>query len=455
MTFAPTIWALALLSLSTIATAETAVPTTSNPSSTPAARPADTKLNIQRWQLDNGAKVLLVERHELPLVDIDVAFDAGIRRDDPKKIGVADFAGAQMDMGAGSLSEEDIRQQSSDLAVTVASYSGMERAGIRIRSLSEATTLQPTLALANTILTQPRYDASVLKREQDRSVLSLKQNETNPQFLGSRAITRLDYPTHPYGYSARESEASIRAVSAADLKRFHQRYFRPHTAVISIVGDMNRADAERVAKQLLAGLPQDKIALPALAPVPIKGKQTTKIAHPASQAHLMLGLPVFSRDDPDYFPLLVGNYTLGAGGFDSLLMEELRDKRGYTYGASSDLEPMQQKGEFSISMSTKKANATDALKVTKQVLKDYIAHGPTEAQLQQAKNNIIGGFPRRFDTNGKLLTWLGTIGFYDLPSDWLDTYTHKVDALTTEQVRDAWQRRIKADDLNVVIVGGQ
>lgn len=450
MKFTPTVLAIALASCSSMVLADTVATPTTKTQAAPTYQ-----LNIQRWQLDNGAKVLLVERHGVPIVDIDVAFDAGSRRDEANKLGVADFAGALMDMGAGNLSEEDIRKQSSDLAVTVASYAGIERAGVRIRSLSAEPTLQATLQLANTILAQPRYDDSVLKREQDRSVLSLKQNETNPQFLGNRAITRLDYPSHPYGYGARESEQSIRAVSSKDLHGFHQRYFRPQTAVISIVGDVNRSQAEQMAKQLLAGLPTDTIAIKPIAPVKVKGGQTTNIAHPASQAHLVLGLPVFSRDDPDYFPLLVGNYTLGGGGFDSLLMQELRDKRGFTYGASSSLEPMQQKGEFSISMSTKKANTNDALKVTKQVLADYIAQGPSEAQLQQAKDNIIGGFPMRFDTNSKLLTWLGTVGFYNLPSDFLDTYTHKVQALTTEQVREAWQRRIKPDDLNVVIVGAE
>ena len=447
----PTLLALALCSMAWTAQAET-IPATPLQAATPVK---SHNINIQRWQLDNGAKVLLVERHELAMVDIDVAFDAGTRRDAANKIGVADYAGALMDMGAGDLSEEDIRKQSSDLAVTVASYAGLERAGVRIRSLSAAPTLTPTLALANTILTQPRYEAAVLKREQDRSVLSLKQNETNPQFLGSRAMTRLNYPKHPYGYSAWENEKTIRAITVADLKRFHAQHFRPQTAVISIVGDMNRSQAEAMAKTLLAGLPQEPIKLKPVAAVPVKGGQTTEIAHPASQAHLSLGLPVFTRDDPDYFPLLIGNYTLGAGGFDSLLMQELRDKRGYTYGAYSNLEPLAQKGEFTISMSTKKASAVDSLKVTRQVVQDYIAQGPTDAQLQQAKANIIGGFPMRFDTNGKLLSWLGTIGFYDLPSDYLDTYTQKVQALTTAQIRDAWQRRIKVEDLNVVVVGGE
>ena len=451
MRHAPTLLALALCSVVAVAHAETIAATPLQAATAVKSH----NINIQRWQMDNGAKVLLVERHELPLVDIDVAFDAGTRRDAANKIGVADYAGALMDMGAGDLSEEDIRKQSSDLAVTVASYAGLERSGVRIRSLSEAKTLQPTLALANTILTQPRYEAAVLKREQDRSVLSLKQNETNPQFLGNRAMTRLNYPKHPYGYSAWENEKTIRAIKVADLQRFHAQYFRPQTAVISIVGDLNRSQAEQVAATLLAGLPQDKIALAPIAAVPVKGGQTTTIAHPASQAHLALGLPVFTRDDPDYFPLLIGNYTLGAGGFDSLLMQELRDKRGYTYGASSSLEPLQQKGEFSINMSTKKASAADALKVSKEVVSQYVAQGPTEAQLQQAKANIIGGFPMRFDTNAKLLSWLGTIGFYNLPSDYLDTYTQKVNALTTEQIREAWQRRIKVNDLNVVVVGGE
>ncbi|UOO91095.1 insulinase family protein [Vitreoscilla massiliensis] len=451
MRYTPTLLALAVCSMVAVAHADT-IPATPLQAASPVK---SHNINIQRWQMDNGAKVLLVERHELPLVDIDVAFDAGTRRDAANKIGVADYAGALMDMGAGDLSEEDIRKQSSDLAVTVASYAGLERSGVRIRSLSEAKTLQPTLALANTILTKPRYEAAVLKREQDRSVLSLKQNETNPQFLGNRAMTRLNYPKHPYGYSAWENEKTIRAIKVADLQRFHAQYFRPQTAVISIVGDMNRSQAEQVATTLLAGLPQDKIALAPIAAVPVKGGQTTAIAHPASQAHLALGLPVFTRDDPDYFPLLIGNYTLGAGGFDSLLMQELRDKRGYTYGAGSSLEPLQQKGEFSINMSTKKASATDALKVTKEVVSAYVANGPTEAQLQQAKANIIGGFPMRFDTNAKLLSWLGTIGFYNLPSDYLDTYTQKVNALTTAQIREAWQRRIKVNDLNVVVVGGE
>lgn len=411
------------------------------------------QLNIQSWTLQNGAKILLVERHALPIVDINVAFDAGSRRDDAQKIGVADFAGSLMDMGAGKWNEEDIRRLSSDWAVTVSSFSETEQAGIRIRSLSHKKTLQDALKLGQTILSQPTYPQAVLQREQDRAVLGWKQNQTDPQFLASQAMTRLNYPQHPYGYWAQENEASIKAITRQDLLDFHKRYFRPSTAVVSIVGDVNRSQANKIATQLLADLPQQTVKLSDIPAVSLHKSQNVHINHPASQTRLELSLPVISRDDPDYFALLIGNYTLGAGGFDSLLMKELRDKRGFTYGAYSHFNPMAQKGTFSIGLSTQVANAPEALKVTQQVLADYIAQGPTEAQLQQAKNNIIGGFPMRFDTNNKLLGWLSTIGFYELPLDYLDTYPQKVQALTTEQIRDAWQRRLKVEDLNVVTVG--
>ncbi|UOO92450.1 M16 family metallopeptidase [Vitreoscilla stercoraria] len=425
--------------------------TTTTPSTIAQTNPH--QLHIQSWHLKNGAKVLLVERHALPIVDINVAFDAGSRRDDAQKIGVANFAGSLMDMGAGKWNEEDIRRLSSDWAVTVSSFSDTEQAGIRIRSLSQPQTLQDALKLGQTILSRPTYPQTVLTREQDRAVLGWKQNQTDPQFLSSQAMTRLNYPQHPYGYWAQENEASIRAIKRQDLLDFHHRYFRPSTAVVSIVGDINRSQAQKIATELLADLPQQKLKLPNIAAVPLHKGQTTHIHHPASQTHLDLSLPVISRDDVDYFALLIGNYTLGAGGFDSLLMKELRDNRGFTYGAYSHFNPMAQKGTFSIGLSTQAANAPEALKVTKQVLADYIAQGPTEAQLQQAKNNIIGGFPMRFDTNNKLLGWLSTIGFYQLPLDYLDTYPQKVQALTTEQIRDAWQRRLKVEDLNVVTVG--
>ena len=159
------------------------------------------------------------------------------------------------------------------------------------------------------------------------------------------------------------------------------------------------------------------------------------------------------RIDPDYFPLLVGNYVLGGGGFDSRILKEIRQKRGLAYSAYSYFIPYQQPGPFTIGVQTKKADAAEALKVLHETLDKFIKDGPTEAELKQAKNNIVLGFPLRIDSNRKILDYLGVIGFYDLPLTYLEDYPRAVSKVTVAQVRDAFRRRVDPDNMVTVIVG--
>nr|WP_230371429.1 insulinase family protein [Paludibacterium denitrificans] len=168
---------------------------------------------------------------------------------------------------------------------------------------------------------------------------------------------------------------------------------------------------------------------------------------------MAVGMAVLKRDDPDYFPLVVGNYILGGGGFDSRLMKEVRDQRGLTYGVSSEFEPLQQAGPFTISLSTRNEQAAQALQVVRQTLQHYVQDGPTAAELEQAKANIIGSFPLRFDSNRKLLSYLALIGQYQLPLTYLDDYVRQVKSVTVQQVHEARQRRVNPAALHTVVVG--
>lgn len=159
------------------------------------------------------------------------------------------------------------------------------------------------------------------------------------------------------------------------------------------------------------------------------------------------------RIDPDYFALYVGNYILGGGGFVSRLTEEVREKRGLVYSVYSYFMPMQEIGPFQIGLQTKKEQAEDALKLVHETLDNFIKNGVTDKELQAAKANIIGGFPLRIDSNGKILDYLSVIGFYDLPLTYLDDYNKKVAAVTTAQIKDAFSRRIDTQKLVTVIVG--
>jgi zinc protease len=220
-----------------------------------------------------------------------------------------------------------------------------------------------------------------------------------------------------------------------------------------MMGDISRAQAEAIAEQLTAQLPSG--AAPAAPPeVAMKipaGEQ--RIAHPASQSHILLGAPGMARSDPDYFALYVGNHILGGGGFVSRLMHEVREKRGLAYSVYSYFMPTKQPGVFQIGLQTRKDQADGALQLVRDTLAEFVAKGPTGKELIAARQNIVGGFPLRIDSNRKILDYLGIIGFYDLPLTYLDDFTRRVEQVTVAQVHDAFKRRVDPQAMATVIVG--
>ena len=167
---------------------------------------------------------------------------------------------------------------------------------------------------------------------------------------------------------------------------------------------------------------------------------------------VLIGLPAIERGNPDFFPLLVGNYTLGGGGFVSRLMKEVRDKRGYAYSVYSYFSPLRQTGPFQIGLQTKRSQSNDAIKLTRDVLDGFLKEGPSADELAAAKANLTGSFPLRLDSNKKILDNVAVIGFYGLPLDWLDRYQEKVQAVTVDDVKQAFSRRVRPTDLITVTV---
>jgi zinc protease len=221
---------------------------------------------------------------------------------------------------------------------------------------------------------------------------------------------------------------------------------------VAIVGDLSIEAAKALAEQLTARLAQGAaVALPA-SPLPALGK-IVRVGHPSTQSHVLLGEAALARDDPDFFPLVVGNYILGGGGFVSRLMTEVRSKHGLAYSVYSYFYPYAQLGPFQVGLQTRRDQANEALKRVQDVIAEFVARGPTEAELKAAKMSLVGGFPLRIDTNRKLVEQLAVIGFYKLPLDWLETYPARLQAVTLDQVRAAFARRVAPEKLAVVVVG--
>lgn len=415
---------------------------------------AQAAVNIQRWKTKEGTQILLVEHHENPIVDMAVSFKgAGSAFDPQNKSEVSEFTAALLTSGTKQLDEEAFNARTNDIAANLASASDLETSSVEMRSLSKPSVLKQSAALFNAALTRPRFDSAAFARLQKQGITTLQQEETDPGFIAGRTLTKLNYPDHPYGRGADITVDTIRNVTLDDVRAFHRTRYGKDNAVVAIVGDISRRRAEKLAEDALKGLPAKSSAGNGAPDVRNHPAQRHNIPFAGEQAQVLLGMPLIKRHDPDYYALVAGNYILGGGSFDSRLMKELRDRHGYTYGVFSTLEPATQAGPFGISFSTQKKNTRAALADARAVVEKFIAEGPTEAELKQAKANITGSFPLRFDTNAKLLDYLSLIGVHDLPDDYLEAYPKAINKLTVAQVRDAWRRRVKFSDLNIVVVG--
>jgi zinc protease len=406
-------------------------------------------VKIEHWLTASGTRVYFVAARALPIVDVQVDFAAGSSFDPPGKSGTASLTRKLLDLGAGDLDETAIAEQMADVGATFAGGADADRASIALRTLAARDKRDPALAVLRSVLHKPRFDASILEREKGRTIAALKEAMTRPDSIGGKAFWAALYPDHPYGRQA--SPESVAAIGREDLLAHHARFFAAANASITLVGDLSRAEAEQVAAAISAGLPSGPAAtLPA--PPTVPAGKTVALPHPASQAHILIGQPMIARGDPDFFPLIVGNYTLGGGGFVSRLMKEVRDKRGYAYSVYSYFSPMRQAGPFQIGLQTKRAQAPEAIKVVRDVLAGFLKDGPTAEELEAAKANLAGSFPLRLDSNKKLLENAATIGFYGLPLDWLDRYQERIRAVTADDVRAAFARHVRAGNLITVTV---
>ncbi|WP_254431892.1 M16 family metallopeptidase [Azonexus fungiphilus] len=406
-------------------------------------------VTIEQWTTANGARVNFVAAPALPMLDVQIDFAAGSMFDPEGKAGLAALTRGVLDLGAGERDETAIAEQLADLGAALGGSADTDRASVTLRTLTARDKLEPALAVLRDVLHRPHFAAAVLEREQARTVTGLKEAMTRPDSIAGKAFWEALYPGHPYGRQA--TPESVAALTRADLVDFHQRLYTAGNASISLVGQLTRAQAERIAEQLSSALPAGTPpALPA-APAPARAA-TQAIAHPASQAHIYLGLPAIERGHPDFYPLLVGNYTLGGGGFVSRLVQEVRDKRGFAYSVYSYFAPMRQAGPFQIGLQTQRKQAREAIKVVRQVLGDFVARGPSAEELAAAKANLSGSFPLRLDSNAKLLANVAVIGFYGLPADYLDHYQANIEAVTVDDVKAAFSRHVRPADLVTVTV---
>lgn len=421
-------------------------------------------LPIQHWTEANGARVWLVESPGIPMVDVQVDFDAGTRRDPAPQAGLAAAAAAMASKGVRggeggepAMDENALGEAWADLGASLSASAERDGLSYSLRSLTDAGLLDRAARLAARQIAQPAFPQDVWQRERARWSASLKEAETRPGTVAGKAFAQAVFGSHPYGQ--RTTPETLARIEVADLQAFHTRYLQACRARVSIVGAVTRAQAQTLAQTLLARLPASDATgcapLPAVPRVQALDKPVEeKIPFASAQAHVLIGQPSFPRKDPDFLALLVGNHILGGGGFTSRLTEEVREKRGLSYSVYSQFSPGLDAGPFAIGLQTRPDQAEQAVKVSREVLARFVAEGPTAAELRAAKDNLIGGFALRIDSNRKLLGNVVNIAWNDLPLDYLEHWTDRVEALTAADIRAALARKLQPDRMVTVVVGG-
>jgi zinc protease len=421
-----------------------------------AAAPAGAILPIQHWQAASGARVYFVENHDLPMLDISVEFPAGAGYDHPAKSGVASMTQRLLRSGAEGMSEDDVSRRMADIGAQLAGRFDADRAGLSVRTLSSGAERRRAIDILARSLRAPSFLGEVLEREKVRLVGSLKEADTKPDTIVYRTFYRLAYREHPYALRASGEVKSVESITREDLLGFHRRHYAGRYAVVALIGDVTRAEAEAIAEEVTRGLPEAGVKEPVLPPVArLAQGASSRVPHHAAQAHILIGAPGIARVDPDYIALYVGNFVLGGGGFVSRITEEVRQKRGLAYSAASYFYPLQREGPFLISMQTRSDQAAQALEVARATLAEFVKNGPTAEELEAAKRNIVDGFPLRIDSNRKIHEHLALIGFYRLPLNYLEDFVQRVERVSAADIRDAFRRRVDPSRMVTVVVAGE
>jgi len=425
---------------------------------------AQAGIPIEHWTQASGVQVFLAQSHGIPMLDVQIDFDAGSRRDPAAQAGLAAVTASMAGKGVlaqgdqPALDENALSEAWADLGASFGAGASQDRMSFSLRTLTYPDLLVKAIQLAARQLGESAFPPAIWQRERETLNAAIKEANTRPATLAARAFNAAVYGPHPYGFEM--TEATLARIGVQDMSAMYHDLILPCRAKVTMVGDVSRAQADGLVTQLFAHLAGPRGAsacpeLPAVADVvPLEQASEQHIAFDSAQAQVLIGQPGFKRDDPDYFALTVGNYILGGGGFVSRLTHEVREKRGLSYSVYSYFAPALHAGAFTLGLQTRPDQAGQAVQVSRDEVANFVAHGPTELELKAAKDNLIGGFALRVDSNRKLLDNMANMAWNKLPLDYLDTWTQQVDKVTVADIKAAFARKLHPGMMATVILGG-
>jgi zinc protease len=411
-------------------------------------------IEIKRMTLSNGAVLLVSPSHQLPMVTISIAFDAGARRDPAGKAGLASLTAASLTQGTKELSEQQFNQKVDFMGSSVGISADRDYSVGGMTSLSKY--LNDTFALLAGALANPGLRDSDIERRRAETVAAIKAEEEQPGYVASVTFDKMIFGDSPYGHPTSGTAESVAKLTPDDVRSFYHEHYKLGNAIIAVTGDVDTDTIKALIEKDLSGLagavaPQTEPAAPVVGP----GLHPNLIDRNVAQATILMGSGGIARSNPDFYKIKVMNYILGAGGFSSRLVKVVRSKAGLAYSVTSAFETGKFPGAFVVSVQTKNKTANEAISLILQQLREIQEKPVTDDELEGAKKFLIGSFPLTLDRQSEITSFMLGIEVYGLGLDYAEHYPKLIGAVTKDDVQDVARKYLHPDALDLVVVANQ
>jgi zinc protease len=415
-----------------------------------AAAPLRAEIDIAEVTTPGGINAWLVEEESIPFVALELRFKGGASLDAPGKRGATNLMVGLLEEGAGDLDSRAFSERAESLAASFEFDVGDDAVSVSARFLTENQ--DEALALLRTALTQPRFDQEAIDRVKAQVVSVIRSDAQDPDSLVGMAFDDMVFGDHPYGSAIEGTEASLEALTRDDLIEAHRGALARDRVYVGAAGDISAEELSEILDTLLSDLPEK--GAPQAADVEVVTEAgVTVVPFDVPQSVAIFGHEGIARDDPDFFAAYVLNEILGGGGFEARLMEEVREKRGLTYGVYSYLVPKDHAALYLGRVSSANDRIAEAIEVIRDEWTKMAENGVTEEELATARTYLTGAYPLRFDGNGPIANILVGMQMDDLPVDYVNTRNDKINEITLEDIKRVAARVLKPEALHFVVVG--
>jgi len=405
----------------------------------------------KRISLENGMVLLLSEKHDIPMVMVNMAIKAGSTAEPEDKPGIASITASLLMQGTSKRPAGRINSEIDFIGGSLSVSGGNDFASASLRVLKKD--LRTGLDLLSDVLMNPVFDQKEIDRKVKEILAEIQRQKEDPDNVAGEAFTKAVYGRHAYGRTSDDVAAYLPKLTRQDVVNFYSERYSLNSIIIAVVGDVNEKEIIGLLQEYFKGWKRSDQPLPAsIPPLVIEKTVVRKIDKNITQANIELGNIGISRENPDYYAVIVMNYILGGGGFSSRLMDNIRDNKGLAYDVHSVFSAQKESGAFSVSIRTKNESANEVIAETLKEIRKIQAEPVSDKELADAKAYLTGSFPLKMDTSAKIAGMLTFIEIYNLGLDYPQKYSAMINAVTREDIKRVAQKYLHPDSLVIVVV---